>query len=273
MLIGSGLPKMMWGAAILHATRTWNLVVRQGEEKCPAELMRGIKPKLLFSKLFIFGCTVFMRKRDRDVNKLEPKALEGKFVGYTEGDNGYLVYVPNRRKVVAVPDVIIKESEVGLIPDNTETPDLLDEGSQQLGIWQPDDGHQDDGNKEEQNTSTAIKKEWLDAESVNTQETTLRRDASDVEEAALDEEPTVTRGSLRNSESLEDSEPEECSQTVGFFEKALGQADREEPRLGTRARSFPQFFGEVRTHLVVTEGDHVEPKTVYEAKHGGDWDQ
>ena len=100
--------------------------------------MRGIKPKLSISKLSIFGCTVFMRKRDRDVSKLEPKALEGKFVGYTEGDNGYLVYVPNRRKVLAVRDVIIKESEVVSIPDNTETPDLLDEGSQQLGIWHPD---------------------------------------------------------------------------------------------------------------------------------------
>ena len=96
-----------------------------------------------------------MRKRDRDVSKLEPKALEGKFVGYTEGENGYLVYVHNTRKVVAVRDVIIKESEVGSIPDSTETPDLLDEGSQQLGIWHPDDGHQDDGNKEEQGRSTA----------------------------------------------------------------------------------------------------------------------
>ena len=83
---------------------------------------------LSISKLSIFGCTVFMRKRDKDVSKLEPKALEGKFVGYTEGDNGYLVYVPNTRKVVAVRDVIIKESEVSSIPDNTETPDLLDEG-------------------------------------------------------------------------------------------------------------------------------------------------
>ena len=89
----------------------------------PAELMRGIKPKLPISKLSIFGCTVFMRKRDREVSKLEPKALEGKFVGYTEGENGYLVYIPNTRKVMAVRDVIIKESEVGSIPD------LLDDGS------------------------------------------------------------------------------------------------------------------------------------------------
>ena len=91
-----------------------------------------------------------MTKRDRDVSKLEPRPLEGKCLGYTEGDNGYRVYVPNTRKVVAVRDVIIKDSEVGSIPDDTEAPDLLDEGSQQLGIWHLDDGHQDDGNKDVQ---------------------------------------------------------------------------------------------------------------------------
>ena len=70
---------------------------------------------------------------------------------------------------MAVRDVIIQESEVGSIPDNTETPDLLVEGSQQLGIWHPNDGHQDGGNKKEQGTFTTKKGEWHDAESVNTQ--------------------------------------------------------------------------------------------------------
>ena len=47
LLIDSGLPKMMWEAAILHATRIKNLrrSVKR-EEKCPAELMRGFKPKV-----------------------------------------------------------------------------------------------------------------------------------------------------------------------------------------------------------------------------------
>ena len=49
-------------------------------------------------------------------------------------------------------------------------------GSQQLGIWHSDDGPQNDGNKEEHGTSTAIKEDWHDAENVNTQETTVRRD-------------------------------------------------------------------------------------------------
>ena len=133
-----------------------------------------------------------MRKRDKDVRKLEPKALKGKFVVYTEGDNAYLVYVPNKRKVMAVRDVISKESEVGSISDKTETADLLDEGSEQLGIWLPDYGHQDD-NRERQGTSTAMKEEWHDAGSVNTQATTLRQEVSNVEEAALDEGSTATR--------------------------------------------------------------------------------
>ena len=46
LLIDSGVPKMMCGAAILHARTIRNLVVRQGEEKCPPELVRCIKLKL-----------------------------------------------------------------------------------------------------------------------------------------------------------------------------------------------------------------------------------
>ena len=110
---------------------------------------------------------------------------------------------------------------------------------------------------------------------MNTQETTLRRDASDVEEAALDGETTAARGNLRDSESLEDSDIEDFShsETVGFFKEALEQADRAEPRRWTQARNVPHFFGQVRAHLAVTEGDYVEPKTVYEAKQGDDWGQ
>ena len=74
-------------------------------------------------------------------------------------------------------------------------------------------------------------------------------------------------------ESLEDSETEDFPQTVGFFEEALEQANRAEPRRGTLARHVPQIFGEVGTHLAVAEANYVEPKTVYEAKQADEWDQ
>ena len=61
---------------------------------------------------------------------------------------------------------------------------------------------------------------------------------------------------VRDSESLEDSDTDfPQSETIGFNEDALEHADRSEPRRGTRASNVPQFFGEVRTHLAVTEGD------------------
>ena len=144
------------------------------------------------------------------------------------------MYIPNTRKVMAVSDVIIKVSEVGSIPDNKETADLIKNGSE-LEIWHPDDGHQNDDNRERQDTSTAIKEDWHDAGSVNTYETTLRQEASDIGETALDEGSTATRGSHRDSESLEDSDREDFSQleTVGFNEDALEHADRAEPRRGT----------------------------------------
>ena len=53
--------------------------------------------------------------------------------------------------------MIIKESEVGSNPDNTVTPDILDDKSEQLEIWLPDDGHQNYCNKEKQGASTAIR--------------------------------------------------------------------------------------------------------------------
>ena len=43
-----------------------------------------------------------MRKCGRDVSKLEPKALEERSWGYTEGDYRYLECVPNTEKIVAV---------------------------------------------------------------------------------------------------------------------------------------------------------------------------
>ena len=193
-------------------------------------------------------------------------------MGNTEGDNGYLVYVPNTSKVVAVWDVIIKESEVGSIPDNTETPDLLDDGSQQMGIWRPDDGQQDDGNKEEQGTSTA--KKWRSG---------MTQRACTLKKRHWDEMPEMLRKRHWMKNLLQQEGVSETlslwktvkwrTKTVGFIEEALEQADSAEPWRGSPARNVPQFFGEVRTHLAVTEGDYVEPKTVYEAKQGDDWDQ
>ena len=55
-------------------------------------------------------------------------------MGYTEGDQSYLVYIPNLSKVMAIQDALINGSDVGPQPDNTETSEQLNEMSEKLGI-------------------------------------------------------------------------------------------------------------------------------------------
>ena len=90
---------------------------------------------------------MWKREREREVSKLERKALEGKFLDFTKGYNAY-----------PLGHVIIKEFEASLITDKPETPDQLDEVSLQLRIWHSDERYQDDGNKEKRRIALAI--EW-----------------------------------------------------------------------------------------------------------------
>ena len=139
LLIDSELPKMMCRAAILHATRIRNLVVSRGEGKCSAELMSCqtlyLNFQLVYYRFLVAqsSCRLKQRKRFRDLSKLEANAQERKFVAFMEGDNGYSVYLPNTHKVVSVPNVISKESDVSSIPDDTQTPDVLDKGHSNWG--------------------------------------------------------------------------------------------------------------------------------------------
>ena len=43
------------------------------------------------------------------------------------------MYISNTRRVMAVREVIILESEVGSITDNTDVPNLIDEGQRNWG--------------------------------------------------------------------------------------------------------------------------------------------
>ena len=85
---------------LAHRLRTFRFDVRSsdssrnkdqkigaGRRKNPAELMRGVKPRFSISKLFIFGCTVFMRKKDRR-QQTWSQGTGRKILGSTEGDNG-----------------------------------------------------------------------------------------------------------------------------------------------------------------------------------------
>ena len=123
----------MRGAAFLHALKIINLFVKRGEKRSPAELKRGIKPQPTISKQSIFGCRVFLKKREKEVSKLEPKALEGNFAAYTDDDTGYLVFIS---KVRVHARFRLRSSRIPTPVQylTADTSDLLNESSQQLWI-------------------------------------------------------------------------------------------------------------------------------------------
>ena len=59
----------------------------------PRRAHARLKHKFSTCKLYIIGCSVFTRKRDRELSKIVPKASVGEFVGFTEGEHVHLVYV------------------------------------------------------------------------------------------------------------------------------------------------------------------------------------
>ena len=67
LLIDPGVLKMMWGAAILHAARIKHLVLKWGEQKPPAKLIRVSKPRLSVSS-FLFLVAPYSRLRGTETS-------------------------------------------------------------------------------------------------------------------------------------------------------------------------------------------------------------
>ena len=114
------------GSSNSTSSKNMRLDFQTKRKQMSSRVMRGIKPKTSVS-----NCIVFMRNRDRDREQIWTLR------GYTEGDMGFLVFRPNSRKVMVVWDMNFKESEESIIPGNTETPDLLDGGTEKVRIVNP----------------------------------------------------------------------------------------------------------------------------------------
>ena len=59
------------------------------------------KPNL--SRVLVFGSAVWVKVKD--AGKLEPQAVEGRFIGYDEESKGYRIYYPKRCTVIVDHDV------------------------------------------------------------------------------------------------------------------------------------------------------------------------
>ena len=129
MLHTSGLPRNLWGEAVMHAVYLKNRTsTRALENETPYEMLTGKKPNL--ANLHEFGTKVWVH--DDSGSKLDGRSRIGRWVGFDEISNGHRVYWPDKLTVsversvkfddnwVTVPRTVTLEGEpAGNKPDDS----------------------------------------------------------------------------------------------------------------------------------------------------------
>src|ERR1700742_4070392 len=97
MLHHSGLPKFLWGEAIIHAVWLKNRTsTRALENKTPFEVLTGNRPNL--GGVPIWGTRVWVH--DGSGSKLDGRAVEARWVGFDkESTNAHRIYWPEKRTI------------------------------------------------------------------------------------------------------------------------------------------------------------------------------
>jgi hypothetical protein len=109
MIYASRVSLGYWGAAINTAAYIRNRVpTRTLNGITPFEAWTGAKPSL--DHLRVFGCKAYVHVPDATRSKLEPKAIECVFIGYSSQSKGWLLYQTAKRRVIVSRDVIFDES-------------------------------------------------------------------------------------------------------------------------------------------------------------------
>lgn len=124
ILIDADVPKEYWPYAIKMANYLRNRAVRvRGTKKTPFEIWMGYPPDM--SKFRIPFSRVWFHRKTND--KLEPRAIEGVFVGYESSRNHYLVMAKKDRKIHRITNPIFLENKRGFISKEPGVRDILDE--------------------------------------------------------------------------------------------------------------------------------------------------
>ena len=95
LMFESNIPSSLWPFAIKYATFLRNRTYNERIGCTPLEKATGKKPDVSKIKLFGSKCYVY----DQFSSKLEPKALEGVFLGYDEKSPSMLILDPNTHEI------------------------------------------------------------------------------------------------------------------------------------------------------------------------------
>jgi hypothetical protein len=113
MIISSGLPKWLWGFMMRYVVHIWNRTPKKAiGMETPYRKRFGTAPDI--SDFHVFGSIVYI-KREKKPDKLEPQAIEGKWIRIDPESNGHFIYWTNRGTVTVECNVAFSDSQIQLV--------------------------------------------------------------------------------------------------------------------------------------------------------------
>jgi hypothetical protein len=125
MLHASGLPRFLWGEAVLHACWIKNHTATQAlDGMTPYKALHGKKPDIL--QLREWGCPVWVHNPSG--SKLDVRACEGRWVGIdSQSSDGHRIYWPAAQSITVEQSVYFDDVTVPLVvPFEGESEGTLD---------------------------------------------------------------------------------------------------------------------------------------------------
>lgn len=121
MFLARNVSNELWAEAISYAVFIQNRTLSSIGLATPYELVHGEKPDV--SSLRIFGSPAFIHVPDARRRKLDPKAIEGIFVGCCSFSKAYRIWIETKRKIQVSRNVIVDElaQETQIKEDNLIT--------------------------------------------------------------------------------------------------------------------------------------------------------
>ena len=110
LLIESKLPKSYWLREVDTAAYVRNLVKKDKYEKCPPEKLWGKEVKTNYLK--VFGCLAFVKNRNLQNSKFDPKSRKHVFLGYDSNSTAYLLQDIETRNLTQARIVVFDETKV-----------------------------------------------------------------------------------------------------------------------------------------------------------------
>ena len=134
------IPLFLWGEAVDCAVHVQNRILSSTRSVTPYQAWYGKKPDVSYFR--IFGSRAFAHVPDPNRRKLDPKAQECIFVGYSKESKAYRLWNPVTKRIVISRDVVFNEESSYTPPISTPFPLMVEQQNLSPQIEEPMDVEQ-----------------------------------------------------------------------------------------------------------------------------------